>query len=423
MTNLVGLAFTSPAIAVMVIDRVRFRIHLYQNKPSELHAFLQEADDRLPVVLVDSAQDLIRISDVEGIHSFLLSEDPRVISEIGGATLLDAEPDPKYAGFRKVLIRPDDLNAALAKSGSFSFTEAAVNAMSSLRDDVLLSELVQTVVTDKLLADEDLISNICLYAVGVLQKRSWVSRVQKPALAAGVSVERMAELEKFIETAPSAEMLWRAYFEHAEGGVPIKNAVSQFDASEKDLEFLISHIGAKKGLKYARDPREKPLVFKKKRKVRKLGKLPPQGSSMVPLSSIAIDATENEMDKLDDSGFDLDAVLATIDKSTNSTEFSRIACAYLCGLVDGKAFGGAKRQSVNQGAAKKDVVAVSRYIKEDPISQATWKAYCYYSYYVGVTPADAATKFSTPLSQLQTVLKYKPMAFVFEFTKWPEELE
>lgn len=420
MTNLVGLAFTSPAIAVMVIDRSRFRVHFYQNRPSELHAFLQEADERLPVVLVDSASDLMRIADVEGIHSFLLSEDPRVLSEINGVTLLDAEPDPKYSGFRKVMIRPETLNAALIKKSSFSFTQESLDAMASLRDDVTLREMIQTVVADKTLADEDFLSNVCLYAVGVLQKRSWVSRVQKPALAAGISVERMAELEKFIETAPSAEMLWRAYFEHAEGGVPLKDAVAQFEADEKDLEFLVSHLGAKKGLKYVRDPREKPLVFKKKRKVRKLKKLPPQGSSM-NTSSAAAETTE--MTKLDDSGFDLDAVLSKIDKSTGTTDFSRVACAYLCGLVDGKRFGGARRQAVNQGASKKDIVSVSRYIKEDTSSEAVWKAFCYYSYYVGVTPADAAAKFGTSLPQLQTTLKYKPMAFVFDFVKWPEGME
>ncbi len=422
MTNLVGLAFTSPPIAVMVIDRTRFRVHFYQNKPSELHAFLQEADERLPVVLVDSAADLMRISDVEGVHSFILSEDPRVLSEINGVNLLDAEPDPKYAGFRKVMIRPETLNAALLKRGSFSFTPQALEAMASLRDDVTLRELVQTVVADRDLSDEDFVSNICLYAVGALQKRSWVSRVQKPALNAGISVERMAELEKFIETSPSAEMLWRAYFEHAEGGVPLKDAAAQFEADEQDLGFLVSHIGAKKGLKYVRDPREKPLVFKKKRKVRRLKKMVPQGSSMT-ISGIAGEELEKEMAKLDDSGFDLDGVLSKIDKSTGSTDFSRIACAYLCGLVDGKVFGGARRQSVNQGAVKKDVVAVSRFIREDPTSQAIWKAFCYYSYYVGVTPAEAAAKFDASLPQLQTVLKYKPMAFVFDYAKWPEELE
>lgn len=424
MTTLVGLAFTSPAIAVMVIDRSRFRVHFYQNKPSELHSFLQEADERLPVVLVDSVQDLRRIVDVEGVHAFLLSEDPRVLSEITGITLLDAEPDPKYSGFRKIMIRPEVLNAALFKTGTFSFTPESSEAMSALREDVTLRELIQTVVADKEPPDSDFVANVCFYTVGLLQKRSWISRVQKPALAHGISVERMAELEKFVESAPSAEMLWRAYYDHVEKGVPIKDVVSQFEADEKDLEFVISHIGATFGQarKFFRDPKDKPLVLRKKRKLKKLKKLSPQGGSMTP-TGIDSDVMEKEMAKLDSSGFNLDAVLSKIDKSTGSTDFSRVACAYLCGLVDGNVFGGAKRQSVNHGAVKKDVVAVSRFIKEDPAGDLLWKAFCYCSYYVGVTPADASTKFNTSLPQLQTILKYKPMAFVFEFARWPDELE
>lgn len=420
MTNLVGLAFTTPAIAVMVIDRAQFRVHFYQNKPAELHAFLQEADDRLPVVLVDSAAALQRIAKVEGVHSFLLSDDPRVISEIQGAVLLDAKVD-KYSGFQKVMITPETLNAALAKSGSFSFTQSVLDAMSSLREDVSLRELVVQTAADKRL-EEDFVSNVCLYAVGLLQKRSWVSRVQKPALNAGVSVERLAELEKFIETAPSAEMLWRAYYDHAECGVPLADAVAAFEADEKDMEYVISHVGAKKGLKYARDPKDKPLVLRKKRKVRKLKSLTPQGSSMDPTKKIDQTATENDMAK-SATGLDLNGLLAKIDKSTGSSAFSRAACAHLCGLTDGHAFGGAKRQAVNNGALKKDVVTVSRFVKEDPASEGIWKAFCYHAYYVGVTPADAATKFGVELPHLHTVLKYKPMGLVFDFARWPEELE
>lgn len=282
MTTLVGLAFTTPAIAVMVIDRTLFRIHVWQNRPSELHAFLQEQDDRLPIVLVDSLTDLTRISSVEGVHAFLLSEDPRTLFEIDGALVLDAVPD-KYSGYKKVMIDSETLNSALLKRGSFTVGSASLASV-ALRSDITLRELVHSVASSASL-DDDFVSNVCLYVVGLLQRRSWVSRVQKPALAAGVQVERLAELEKFIESSPPAEMLWRAYFDHAEAGVPLADVVSAFDAEAKDLDFIIANIGVKKGLKWVRDPREKPLLVKKKRKVRKLKPLSPQGSSMSPLKT------------------------------------------------------------------------------------------------------------------------------------------
>ena len=426
MATLVGLAFTSPAIAVMVIDRTRFRVHFYQNKPSELHAFLQEADDRLPVVLLESVNDLQRVQAVEGIHAFLLSDDPRVLADIQGAIVLDAEPDDKFSGFKKIMIRPDTLNAALLRTETFVLPVDPSAPMSALRDEISFRELLQSVVADRDM-DKDFLSNICLYLVGALPKRTWVSRVQKPGLAAGIPVERMAELEKYIETAPSAEMLWRAYYDHAESGVPLHSAALQFEADAKDLDYLISQIGAKKGLKYSRDPRDKPLVMQKKRKVRKLKRLVPQGSSMNP-SGTSVKTMEKQMTKtavpkvFPTSSFDLEAVLGRIDQAMGGTDFSRTACGYLCGLVDEERFSASRKLAVKNGAEKSDLVAVSQYAKRDTEAASIWKAYCYYSYYVGVTPAEAADKFETPVAQLQTVLKYKPMAFVFEYVKWPEEL-
>lgn len=284
MASLVGLAFTSPAIAVMVIDRTKFRVHYYQNKPGELHAFLQDEDTRLPIVLLDKVADLQKTHEVEGIHAFLLSEDPRVIADIPGANMLDASPDKKFSGFKKVMISPEELNSALLCLGSFSLPEDTDSIMSSLHEDITFVELLNSVVADRTTA-EDFVPNICSYLAGVLPRRSWVSKVQKPGLALGIPVERMAELEKYIETAPSAEMLWRSYYDHVESGLEAKSAATQFDADLADLEFIISHVGSEKGQKFARDPRDKPLIVLKKRKVRKLQRTVPQGSSMSPTFS------------------------------------------------------------------------------------------------------------------------------------------
>lgn len=283
MANLVGLAFTSPAIAVMVIDRSKFRVHYYQNKPGEFHSFMQEDDSRLPVVLLSSVADLQRVHHVEGIHSFLLSEDPRVISEIPGANMLDAEPDDKFSGFKKIMISPEELNAALSTSGSFTMPEDPSGPIASLREDITFKELLKSVVADRT-TDPEFIPNVCSYLAGVLPKRSWVSKVQKPGLALGIPVERMAELEKYIETSPSAEMLWRAYYEHVESGVDLESSATQFEADLKDLKYIVSKVGSEKGQKFSRDPRDKPLVMLKKRKVRKLQRTVPQGSSMTPSS-------------------------------------------------------------------------------------------------------------------------------------------
>jgi hypothetical protein len=434
MTNLVGLAFTSPQIALMVCDRTRFRVHYYQNRPNELHAFLQEKDARLSVVIVKSVRDLNRVKEVEGIHAMMLFDDPEVMSRIDGIKILDAETDDEYAGYKKKVTSSSQLNAALLKKGVFSLGPKALTAIRSLSKDITLRELVRTV-TGKKKVPEDFLENICLYLAGTLQKRSWVARVQKPGLSSGISVEKMAELEKFIEQSPSGEMLWRAFYEINEAGVPLRDASDQFEADEDDLKFLVATLGEREGLHYYRNPRTKPLVVKKKRKRRKLTegqsatkKVKQRGgptiTSTVDTKMLA-EALEDR--PMDDSGFDLAGTLNKIDEASSGGEipyaFSRMACARLCGLVKARPYNTACKQAVLDGADKKDVASIREYIKANDEAKALWRAYCRASYFVGVSVGAASKEFGVSPHKLKAVLAYKPMAYVFEFVAWPKQLE
>lgn len=435
MPNLVGLAFTSPQIAIMVCDRKQFRVHYYQNRPNELHAFLQERDARLTVVIVKSVHDLNRVKDVEGIHAMMLFDDPETMAQIEGISILDAETDDEYAGYKKKVASSAKLNAALLQKGSFRLDAKAISALSSLSKDITFRELVKTVIGKKKVP-ENFLEHVCLYLAGALQKRSWVARVQKPGLSAGISIEKMAELEKFIEQAPAGEMLWRAFYDVNEDGVPVRDAADQLEANESDLEFLVKTLGKREGLHYYRNPRTKPLIVKKKRKRRKLTESQaatkkekqrggPTISSTVDTEILA-EAME-DMDRMKDEGFDLAGTLSTIDKVTKGGEvpyaFSRMACARMCGLVKARPYNGACKQAVLDGADKRDVASIREYIRENEEAKALWRAYCKASYFIGVTQAEAAKEFKVPPHKLKAVMAYKPMAYVFEFVMWPKQLE
>jgi hypothetical protein len=400
------------------MDRSRFRVHLYQRKPGELHAFLQEADSRLPIVLVTSVQDLSRIKDLDDVHSFVLFEDPDVLNRVQGIRLLDAEPDEAFGSFKKVKITPERLNAALLMGGEFKIPEDVLESVRSLSKDISFRELLQSVVAGRSLT-ADFTKHVCMYLVGLLQKKSWVARVQKVGLTAGVAVEKMAELEKFIETSPPAEMLWRAYYEHAEAGVPVKSACDQFEADEKDVEFLVSVLGAEKGQRYYRNPHETPLIFKKKRS-KKPKKLPQVESPSMSVSPIDDDRLHEEMAQMSPStGFDIVASLRRIDDATKSFDFSRVACSFLCGLVDASEFSSAKKRAVDDGASKEDVVAVSKYIKNDPEAQAIKQAYAYFAWTIDASAPASAQKYGANFAKFNAILRYKPMAFVFRAPGWP----
>lgn len=437
MTNLIGLAFTSPQIAIMVTDREQFRVHYYQNRPHELHAFLQEKDDRLPVVILKSVHDLGRVKSVKGVHAMMLFDDPETMAKIDGINILDAVPDSEFSGYRKRVVPREKLNEALSKEGKFTFDPKALGAVKALSSDITFRELVQTTV-GKHEVPEDFLENVCLYLLGAMQKKSWVARVQKKGLSAGIPVEKMAELEKFIEQAPAGERLWRALYEVYEGGVSAQDAADQLEADEDDINFVSKLLGKREGLRYSRNPRDKPMVVKKPRKKRltagqkatkkerqKGGRSISTKKSSVDKKKLAKAQKENE--EMTTTGFDLVETLKRIDDATKSGDipyaFSRMACARLCGLVKARPYNAACKQAVADGADKQDVASVRSYIKDDPEAKALWLAYCQTAYFVEVSPEDAAKEAEVPATKLNAVTAYKPMAYVFEFVNWPKQLE
>jgi len=425
MAGLVGIAFTSPAIAVTVIDHDLFRVHFYRKNPGALHAFLQEADDRLPIVLLSSMRDLKRVEKVKGVHAFLLAEDPRALFEVKGANILDAVPDEKHLGYKKMDITPEDINSALSLPPSFEITEEALAALGSLADDISFYELVHGVTEGYKGLPDEYETNICMYVVRALQRRSWVARVQKPGLKAGVPVEKMAEIEKYIDTSPFSDLLWRAYYDHVENKVPLEEVVSQYEANKKDLEYVIKVLGESE-LKYCKLPEDSPIVFKKRRKVRKLKPIAPHGTSVSPL------ARKSPRKKKNPNSSVLGALLSSLDESLAGKEkfdhcFSRTACAFLVGLLSGDAFSEASRLAVKQGAKKATVVDLVKFVRSAQDSSNTQSAYCYYTYSVGVTASSAAEKYGVSPVVLKTILKYKPLALVSPskttFLQWPDGLE
>lgn len=410
--GLVGIAFTTPSIIVTVLDRDKFRAHLYHT-PGALHAFLQEEDTRLPIVILSSVRDLKKVEKVRGVHSFILVEDPRALFEIEGAVILDAEPDEKYTGYIKKMIRPEDLNSALEAPSPFSFTQAAIDALGELSSDISFRELVKLITPHgDIYGDlpEAYETDVCMYQVRALQRRSWVSRVQRPGLKAGVPIEAMAEIEKYIDTSPSSHMLWRAYYDHAVNGLSVADVSAQYEVSSKDVDYLVSVLGDS-DLRYCKKPEDSPLVVRKRRKVRKLKSTGLKGTSMAPKT------------KKTSSDSELRALLAPVEEQAG-LDYSRAFCAFLGGLLSKKDLTSACKEAVHNGAGQVAVKALLSWAKTDKASDLRL-AYCHYTAHVGVTASAAASEYSVSPADLKTVLHYKPLSFVCKtaFVRWPSEID
>jgi len=271
MAKLIGLAFTSPGLAVCVIDREKYRVCYHdQSTAADFRLFLQQKDDRKPVVFVTSARVLAEIQPIgEGVvESYVLFSDPAILTEIKGIHLPDITGEAA-GGWTRVTITPDQFNAMLDKedSGTFEVTEKALTASGDLMKGITFKELVEAVEASyKELGKDstDLVLQACRYVTKLISKKTWVSSARKPALNAGINVKVLAELEKSIETDKAAEELWRAFYDLATNGTDLQKILTNYTVTKDDIDLLVSKLNPGQGQTF--EFTIVPGVAKKKKK-------------------------------------------------------------------------------------------------------------------------------------------------------------
>jgi len=415
MTTLVGIAYTAPEIAVMSLDRELFRAFVYEGRPGELHAFLQSTDDRHSVVLLRSISELVRVQNVAGVGAFLLFDEPSVMAEIEGINLIDSEKDGIVFAKRQISVA--ELNAALLQPGEFTVPEDLRSSVQRLSQSISLVQLLDGIEPYEKDLPTEWYTTVCSYLAGQLQKRSWVARGQKPALSASVPVEKIAEIEKFIQDAPSGEMLWRAYYDHVENDVPVDDVCAQYECPAADLAYMVKRLGSKKGHKYYRSPMDKPMVIKKKRKVRKKKSKKATKEKAHTPSKKAKTADEAP-------AHPILAHVREVTQATKSHDFVRHVAARVVGLTSKRSFTFACKRAVKGGGSEDLVAAVQDFVESDTegLVGPVRAAFCHYSYHRGVKPKDAAEKYGASTWLFKLVLAAKPLAYVATWADWPEEV-
>lgn len=247
ITLLTGLAYTSPAVAVLAIDHAIFKVHIYKTKQlAALHLFLQSNDNRKSIVFVTSINDLYQIQDEKDIFGFVLFEDIELMNKISNINILDATSLEDV--WSRKLISPKELNSALDKECSTKFEIPQLDIEKNLTKDVTFRSLVVEV--EKMLKNEELalnfVENACKYASGLHTKRNWTAKVRKPLLASGISVETMVELEKWLDATSDAKSLKKAYTKLVETGWSVDKAANEYKADVTDLAYIVEVIGVEK---------------------------------------------------------------------------------------------------------------------------------------------------------------------------------
>lgn len=254
MNNLIGLAFTSPGMAFLAIDRKTYRVYYHdQATLTDFRLFLDQEDNKLPIVFVKNIRDLAELRPIgqDKVKSYVLFEDPKVLSNIEGALLPDFRKD-FITEWSKITITPDQFNAFLGSNSNedFNITENAIKASSQMVEPITFLELVRVIEDSfrELQQDpKDFSTLACKYVTKLINKKNWVASARKPALAAGVPIKTLAELEKSIETSKTSDEIWRAFYDYSTNGITLLDVLAKYSVAKDDFDFIISKLEAASG--------------------------------------------------------------------------------------------------------------------------------------------------------------------------------
>jgi len=261
-----GLAFTSPTAVVPAIDKTKFKTCLFDGAMTSLQELITPGEDepaRKRIVLVRSMHDFQQVQEVEGVHAFLIFDDPATLNKVDGLHLFDCTRNSVHIGWRKIRFKPAALNAALEETPTTSkpILFSGEPLEKKLKKSASFQDLLSRAMTPLTEGRDTVECSACQYATGQVAKRSWTSKVVKPIRALAQTMESLIELERYVENSKECDALWRAFYDHAEQGVPLEEAAKKYKRCDlSDLKYVCSVVTPKKGLKFVLNPADEPYA-------------------------------------------------------------------------------------------------------------------------------------------------------------------
>ncbi len=241
----IALAWASPELVILDIDRVKYRPVIVRDASSrkELELALAAQDSRGLVAIVDGVGALARIADLP-LAGFIVHDTLMALGQVQGAVLLDQEPGRTDPAIKR--IRIEDIHAVLEQpSVGFSVPHTLVKVSAELAKKITLRELMAKILkkSGPEIVNQDFILKTCERIVGRSHKSTWVAKVRKPAQAAGIDVQVLAELERFIEDSSVSEGLWKGFYALVEQTKDVAEVEKAHDVRTDDLYYLREVLG------------------------------------------------------------------------------------------------------------------------------------------------------------------------------------
>lgn len=245
MSKCLALAWTGPEIVIIDIDREKYRPYIARGAGArrDLEMAIAAQDPREVVVLVDGVPTLARVSDVEGVKAFIVFDSVTSLRGVVGASMLDQDPARDDYAMKRLSMA--DLHVAIAgPDAPFTVPSDVLKVSENLAAKITLRELMAKVKRKAgAVVTDEFIAKTCERIAGRIHKTTWVARVRKPALAAGMDTQALAELERFIEDSSVSEGLWKGFYELVENKDSVEDIEKRYDVRRVDLEYLTEILG------------------------------------------------------------------------------------------------------------------------------------------------------------------------------------
>jgi len=285
MSQLLGVAFSSPAVVPLLIDNTHFMIHTYDGKEESYKDYLAVREDRDKVVLVSSLRNLTKAHKLDSkgsVRVFMLFDRAEILSNIEGCTILDAEESKVNTGNWNVKgekVTREELNTILADAAAtdvpFTIPDN-ISAQAALLEPSLfdfVGQVLESIPKEQLpeddsdYTDEDeekveydpeeyfptFRKDTAAWVCGINHKRLWIVRHKKKLVQIGADSELVLDLYRFCAEGQAAKSLWHAY--HAmRQGVGLEDAAAKYEAHPGDLRACVELFPPEEEREYKSEP-------------------------------------------------------------------------------------------------------------------------------------------------------------------------
>jgi len=271
MSELLGVAFSSPAVVPLLVDNEKFMVHAYDGAKDHYRDYLAVRESRKKIVLVPNVKRLVQAQELDPeqrVDVYMLFDRVELLSCIPGCLIVDGEPDtanPSMWHIKTDKIKKEELNTLLdttAVQNTGFNVPIDIYKKTSLLEPSLVDFISQVTASIENIGDGyedsfkyDTLSWVC----GAMNTKEWIALHKESLTTQGANEDLALDLYRYCAEGSAAKSLWKAFHAMQKKGVTLEDAATKYQAHAGDLQVCATLFKPykKKNFKYA--PKKKDL--------------------------------------------------------------------------------------------------------------------------------------------------------------------